>query len=48
MAKKNNDDKKSATETESSREIINTASKAIVKKSLDKREQARQDKLNVS
>ena len=48
MAKKNKDDKKSATETESSREIINTASKAIVKKSLDKREQARQDKLNVS
>ena len=48
MAKKNNDDKKSATETDSSREIINTASKVIVKKSLDKREQARQDKLNVS
>ena len=48
MAKKNKDDKKSTTETESSREIINTASKAIVKKSLDKREQARQDKLNVS
>ena len=48
MAKKNKDDNKSATETDSSREIINTASKAIVKKSLDKREQARQDKLNVS
>ena len=48
MAKKNKDDNKSATETESSREIINTASKAIVKKSSDKREQARQDKLNVS
>ena len=48
MAKKNKDDNKSATESESSREIINTTSKAIVKKSLDKREQARQDKLNVS
>ena len=48
MAKKNNDEKKSATETDSSREIINTAQKAIVKKSLEKREQAKQDKLNVS
>ena len=48
MAKKNKDDKKSATETESSREIINTASKAIVKKSKEKREQAIKDNLNVS
>ena len=48
MAKKNNDDKNSATETESSREIINTNSKAIVKKSLEKREQAMKDNLNVS
>ena len=48
MAKKNNDDKKSATETESSREIINTAPKAIVKKSKEKRGQAMKDNLNVS
>ena len=48
MAKKNNDEKKSATETDSSREIINTASKAIVKKSIEKREQAIKDNLNVS
>ena len=48
MAKKNKDDNKSATETESSREIINTASKAIVKKSKEKREQAMEDNLNGS
>ena len=48
MAKKNNLISKSATETDSSREIINTASKAIVKKSIEKKEQAEQDKLNVS
>ena len=48
MAKKNKDEKKSATETESSREIINTASKGIVKNSKEKREQAMKDNLNVS
>ena len=48
MAKKNNLISKSATETDSSREIINTASKAIVKKSKEKKEQAMKDNLNVS
>ena len=48
MAKKNKDDKKSATETESSYDIPKQASKAIVKKSKEKREQAMKDNLNVS
>ena len=48
MAKKNKAGSKSATETESSHEIINTAKKAIVKKSKEKKEQAIKDNLNVN